>query len=443
MIAVRASIRVFPIGLLPQSQYFVDEKAIYPALIVTRRLLTAAVVAQFPTDEAKEAAGFAVASDKSIGPPRGGYSRIVATYTAEAAYSFEVEKVFEVIRCVNMSPENGLEKAQVPAATRDVMEMIYSDTNLSLSQLLATPLWQKGGEPQWLLDSRPLDDRIIEKGQEWSFWRDWYQGFLNGKPLDWELQRRVALIPDEDWEKGPEHIAEIIEKIRLQFKTQTTPPLVRDEKREVFTVESDDTLPRDVLEFACTRITIAYDAAIDASSENGFREDSYEASLIQRALAEFATHPSLLATSFFDACLSFQRTIGERYPEDTSLINLQNALYGVVEEINEQHEDARHRCARLAKLAQPEPISVDDMQALKEVPDMVADQVDTHAGQIIESDVERMLSTPNPPKSVRARFANWITTISMWMDKAMKGDKRAQWLAGLVGRLIKWFPGGE
>jgi hypothetical protein len=29
---------------------------------------------------------------------------------------------------------------------------------------------------------------------------------LEGRPLDWDLQREVALIPDEDWEKGPEHI---------------------------------------------------------------------------------------------------------------------------------------------------------------------------------------------------------------------------------------------
>lgn len=54
----------------------------------------------------------------------------------------------------------------------------------------------------------------------WSFWRDWYQGFLDGKPLDWELQRRVALIPDEDWEKGPEHIARLIEDIRARFELE-------------------------------------------------------------------------------------------------------------------------------------------------------------------------------------------------------------------------------
>jgi hypothetical protein len=51
----------------------------------------------------------------------------------------------------------------------------------------------------------------------WSFWRDWYQGFLDGKPLDWELQHRVALIPDQDWEQGPEHIAVKIEEIRARY----------------------------------------------------------------------------------------------------------------------------------------------------------------------------------------------------------------------------------
>jgi len=50
-----------------------------------------------------------------------------------------------------------------------------------------------------------------------SYWHDWYQGFLDGKPLDWNLQREVALIPDADWEKGPAHIAGVIELIRKKY----------------------------------------------------------------------------------------------------------------------------------------------------------------------------------------------------------------------------------
>jgi hypothetical protein len=53
-----------------------------------------------------------------------------------------------------------------------------------------------------------------------SFWRDWYEGFLKGKPLDWELQRRVALMPDEDWDAGPNVVATRIAEIRARFELE-------------------------------------------------------------------------------------------------------------------------------------------------------------------------------------------------------------------------------
>jgi len=59
---------------------------------------------------------------------------------------------------------------------------------------------------------------LQETRQRTDFWTKWYQGFLDGKPLDWELQRRVALIPDEDWEQGPAHIAQKIEEIQRAFE---------------------------------------------------------------------------------------------------------------------------------------------------------------------------------------------------------------------------------
>ena len=58
----------------------------------------------------------------------------------------------------------------------------------------------------------------MDSGPEWAFWREWYQGFLDGNPLDWELQRRVALIDDPIWEAGPEAVAEEIERIRAEYR---------------------------------------------------------------------------------------------------------------------------------------------------------------------------------------------------------------------------------
>lgn len=58
---------------------------------------------------------------------------------------------------------------------------------------------------------------------EWSFWRDWYQGFLDDKPLDWELQRRVALVSDTEWEQGPAQIAAKIEDIKAALLADKVP----------------------------------------------------------------------------------------------------------------------------------------------------------------------------------------------------------------------------
>jgi hypothetical protein len=52
---------------------------------------------------------------------------------------------------------------------------------------------------------------------EWAFWKEWYQGFLEGAPIDWRLQRQVALIHNSIWHDGPEAIAAEIERIQAEF----------------------------------------------------------------------------------------------------------------------------------------------------------------------------------------------------------------------------------
>jgi len=53
-----------------------------------------------------------------------------------------------------------------------------------------------------------------------SFWSDWYKSIINGQPLDWNLQMRVANISKADWEKGAKHIGSTIEGIRKQWELE-------------------------------------------------------------------------------------------------------------------------------------------------------------------------------------------------------------------------------
>ncbi|NIZ61364.1 hypothetical protein DL239_10295 [Sedimentitalea sp. CY04] len=78
------------------------------------------------------------------------------------------------------------------------------------------PLWTTSPEhfnPDENL-SRPKD---IKMRNRFTFWQEWFQGFRDGKPLDWNLQLQVALIEDAIWDAGPEAVAKEIERIRAKF----------------------------------------------------------------------------------------------------------------------------------------------------------------------------------------------------------------------------------
>ncbi len=47
----------------------------------------------------------------------------------------------------------------------------------------------------------------------WEFWGRWYARAMAGDPLPWDLQEKIALIPNEIWEAGPEAVAEEIARI--------------------------------------------------------------------------------------------------------------------------------------------------------------------------------------------------------------------------------------
>lgn len=82
-------------------------------------------------------------------------------------------------------------------------------------------LWDKD-IPQKLLEyETDFLSRWSQSPATWDFWRRWWNGARDGKPLDWELQKRVALIPVEDWENNnPAHIAALIHQIEKAWNAE-------------------------------------------------------------------------------------------------------------------------------------------------------------------------------------------------------------------------------
>lgn len=89
----------------------------------------------------------------------------------------------------------------------------------SRTDVFHKPLWNDPREAEastkvWLYQWETFWAREANK---WVFWRDWYQGLLDGEPLDWELQRRIAIIDDAIWAAGPEAVSLEIDFVRAKL----------------------------------------------------------------------------------------------------------------------------------------------------------------------------------------------------------------------------------
>lgn len=85
-------------------------------------------------------------------------------------------------------------------------------------QVFATELWYGAVPEPFASFSRQFFDNAT--GTPWAFWAEWYERMLHGKPMDWELQRRVAMIEDSIWTEGPDAVSKEIAEIQARWEVE-------------------------------------------------------------------------------------------------------------------------------------------------------------------------------------------------------------------------------
>ncbi len=229
LIAARAALRVFPLVLASENTR--GEGSVL-ALLAARAILTSGVGAKMPSSEIRAAAlaaisatgGFSATTNATTNAAtRAAYAAAGAAGAAEAAFAVEAAANAAAYASAGATA-NVAAYAAANAAARaagvTAYDAAFLDTTIPTDELFRSPIWHSVEIPHALRSALSTGENLLKTGPEWAFWRDWYQGFLDGKPLDWELQRRVALIPDDDWEKGLAHIAGKIEEIRARFELE-------------------------------------------------------------------------------------------------------------------------------------------------------------------------------------------------------------------------------
>ncbi len=83
------------------------------------------------------------------------------------------------------------------------------------------PLWSERFEPVVPLEERGNFAEFF-RGPSFAFWREWRQGFIDGQPVEWELQRRIALIDDSIWNAGADAVADKIKQIQARWEVERT-----------------------------------------------------------------------------------------------------------------------------------------------------------------------------------------------------------------------------
>lgn len=239
------------------------------ALPILRQILTSGVAAVSPTPEVKSAAAAAARSAAAND------ADAVASYAAArsaAARAVFWDHVRRDVEC--------LEQGRAP---------------------FDLPLWF-GAAPDWFDEADARAQAIwAQDAAIWDFWRRWWQGVKSGRPLDWRLQERVALIPDAVWDEGPAAVAKAILDIELALAIANTP------NAEVLQVNPQSGLIQSipVSHLPGSHLADIVDMMTDAAAifdEQGGPNGPYaglagECGLLRSAVARYRTRPLMLLHS--------------------------------------------------------------------------------------------------------------------------------------------------
>ncbi|MEM9709333.1 MAG: hypothetical protein AAF871_11120 [Pseudomonadota bacterium] len=217
--AMRAALRVFPLVTHLASRNEAthlarrNEPGQRLVLFTCRAILTSGVVAVGPTPEFIAAADSARNANIAYADANAARAANIAAYTAGAA-DYGSARIAAL--GANTAYVAYAEAVSHAANTAEIET--ETDLGISEAEILATPLWNGGKEPAELRDALGDERDLLQSGPEWDFWRRWHRGALVGQPIPWDVQREVALIPNENWEKGAAHIAELIQGIEKKFE---------------------------------------------------------------------------------------------------------------------------------------------------------------------------------------------------------------------------------
>ncbi len=216
------------------------------------------------------------------------------------------------------------------------------------------PLWPEG--PPKGLRPRDIGETLLDTDPDFAFWKRWYEGMVAGRPLDWELQRRIALIDDTIWKEGASAVAREIERIEADWLAERLP------LAETVVLDPDtgrfDVIPALVQNAPLTGalISAVQDALDDAvSGNNGLNERSTTVRILSRSCTRHANDPQRLEMDFTRAAIGLRRQFDtDDLPQSEDNLHLLDSVEEAVRGLRAAHPEvaANRQILAQAKLSE-------------------------------------------------------------------------------------------
>ena len=207
------------------------------------------------------------------------------------------------------------------------------------NDLSSKALWV-GSLPDWFSVPNELLRRLwaSEPSGVWNFWTRWWDGLVAGQPLDWALQEKVALIPDDIWQQGAAAVARAIRDIeeamalpepsdtdmeKVIEQTRHGAVLFYDPDTKLIGEEAVSTLPQDVQRDVVDLMQDVLSGFPAASAGNNIYElIRRERDILKRAIDAYQARPWMLLTSLRRARAGVQDKVADgTCPQNDPLLN--------------------------------------------------------------------------------------------------------------------------
>ena len=230
---------------------------------------------------------------------------------------------------------------------------------------------------------------------DWSFWIEWYEGILNGTPMDWDLIFDIATkVTEQEWEAGQAVVAERIKEIQSEFLAARAPLAERLEINPDTGLFRAIPLPIENAALITTLVSRVQDALEDAlHSNNGLNAMSNETRILNRTFARYANDPQRVEMDFTSVAVGLRRQIHETHelPDNAAMLALLEATEEGVHGLRATHPEVAANRTTLSRQALNE-LSGADKEVLERAQPILVEMSEGEVAEDFAADIPALIN---------------------------------------------------